>query len=114
MKTKHTEGNWELFESEILGNKFIGVKGDFNEIKQCERHKVICEVGDWRGDSFTRLGEEEMKANIALIKNAPKMLGLLMEASNLLYLTSLVHKSKKCGELHVELKKLFHEVNPKK
>lgn len=58
--------NHPVFEDSTI----IAVKDEVNSNNFRDLHKMICEISDVRGDSFTRLSAEEREANINLIAGA--------------------------------------------
>ncbi len=80
---KHTEGKWEIIDHPIA-NRVIAVKDVFNEAKEVFKYKVICELGDWRGDSFTTIDSDEREANEKILLAAPQMLKALITAHDTL------------------------------
>lgn len=61
--------NHPVFEGETLIMSELCDNG-----KSVKKGKLICSIGDIRGDSFTRVESKEKKANTKLIVAAPELL----------------------------------------
>lgn len=85
METAYTQGKWEIVEKHpILDHPAILVKDGFNKSKNIDKFKVVCELSDWRGDSFTVKEESESRANAKLIVCAPELLDALIESTKIM------------------------------
>ena len=98
---KHTKGEWIFEYNKILNNKAILVKDLFNENKGNLKYKVICELSDIRGDSFTRLQEEEENSNAKLIAAAPELLDACIKAMSLVDLWAPNYSKEEIKEEHI-------------
>lgn len=75
MKAKHTNGEWLVIKHHPVFENSILIMSELVESdKSFKKGKLICEFNDIRGDSFTRLENEEVAANVQLIAAAPETL----------------------------------------
>jgi len=72
MEAKHTQGQWRITRlAPVLNSRAIVVKGD--------KLKLICAFTNIRGDSYEKMTEQEIEANIKLCAAAPELLQMVKD-----------------------------------
>lgn len=107
-----TQGKWQILKDHpvFYGKLIIVVKDEENSTPLKNKYKMICEMTEIRGDSFTD-NYEHTKANAALISQAPAMYKALQDAVDLI--KDLFSSPKDHDPILDTISDIFKKVNPK-